>query len=204
MAANLAISIAHDLNTYALLVDGDVRNPTLAQWLGLQNEKGLLDYLAGDGKVSELLLKTDVEKLDFLSAGAIQDNPTELIASKKMEALMNELKSRYSDRYVIFDSTPLLATTEPEVLSKLVDGIIIVVQAGVTLRETVKQAIAPLEKEKILGFVLNYLEFRSSGQSTRYFGSDRYGYGYRYGYGKGKAKSQSRWGKLFPFNWKFN
>ncbi len=114
-----------------------------------------------------------------------------------MEALVHELKSRYPDRYVIFDSTPLLATTEPEVLGKLVDGIIIVVRAGVTPRETVKQAIASLEKEKILGVVLNVVEFKSSGLFSRYFGSD--GYYYRYGYGKSKAKPQSRWGKRFRF-----
>jgi Mrp family chromosome partitioning ATPase len=114
-----------------------------------------------------------------------------------MEALVNELKSRYDDRYIILDATPLLATTEPEVLSKVVDGIIIVVRAGVTPRETVKQAIASLEKEKILGFVLNDLQFKSSCLSSRYFGSD--GYYYRYGYGKTEAEP-TRWTKLIRFN----
>ena len=98
-----------------------------------------------------------------------------------MEALIKELKSRYSDRYIIFDSTPLLATSEPEILSKLVDGILIVVRAGETPRETVKQAISSLEKEKILGVVLNDLQFKSSGLTNRYFGSDDPYYGYRYG-----------------------
>jgi Mrp family chromosome partitioning ATPase len=118
-----------------------------------------------------------------------------------MEALVQELKSRYRDRYVIFDSTPLLATAEPEVLAKLVDEILIVVRAGSTPRETVKQAIASLEKKKILGFVLNDVEFKFSGLSSRYFGSDGYSYRYGYGYGYGKkgAKPQSRWGKIFPF-----
>ena len=121
-----------------------------------------------------------------------------------MEALIHELKSRYPDRYVIFDSTPLLATTEPEVLAKFVDGIIVVVHAGVTPRETVKQAIANLDKEKIIGFVLNHVEFKSHGQSLRYFGSGGYyykhGYGYKYGYGKSKSQPPaSQWGKLLRF-----
>jgi exopolysaccharide/PEP-CTERM locus tyrosine autokinase len=204
VAANLAISISHELQTHALLVECDLRNPNLAQWFGLQDGKGLSDYLIGNGNASELLMKTKVEKLNLLPAGTIQDNPTELIGSKKMETLIHELRSRYPDRYVVIDSTPLLATTEPEVLAKFVDGIIIVVRAGVTPRETVKQAIANLDKGKIIGFVLNDLEFKSHGQSSRYFGSDgyhyKYGYGYRYGYGNSKAQPPpSRWGKLFRF-----
>ena len=204
VSTNLAISISHELNTHALLVDCDLRNPSLAQWFGLQNGKGLSDYLAGDGNASELFMKTKVEKLNLLSGGTVQDNPTELIGSKKMEALIHELKSRYPDRYVVLDSTPLLATAEPEVLAKFVDGIIVVVRAGVTPRETVKQAIANLDKGKIIGFVLNDLEFKSHGQSSRYFGSHgyyyKYGYGYRYGYGKSKAQPPpSRWGKLIRF-----
>lgn len=197
VAANLAISISHELHTHALLVDCDFRNPNLAQWFGLQNGKGLSDYLVGDGDPSPLFMKTGVEKLSLLSSGTIQDNPAELIGSKKMEALIHELKSRYQDRYVVIDSTPLLATSEPEVLAKLVDGIIVVVQAGVTSRETVKQAIANLDKEKIIGFVLNQLEFKSHGQSLRYFGSHRYYY--RYGYRDMSTSSGHSWKKLFRF-----
>lgn len=198
VAANLAISISHELHTHALLVDCDLRNPTLAQWMGLRNGKGLSDYLSGDGNTSELFMKTKVEKVNLLPSGTAQDRPTELIGSKKMEDLVHEMRSRYSDRYIIFDSTPLLATTEPEVLAKFVDGIIIVVRAGVTPRETVKQAIASLEKGKIIGFVLNYLEFRSHGQSSRYFGSD--GYYYRYGYGY-KNDDWKNPGQPFPDRW---
>jgi exopolysaccharide/PEP-CTERM locus tyrosine autokinase len=199
VSANLAAGIVQDLHAHALMVDCDMRSPQLSQWFGLNGDKGLSDYLAGDGKLDDLLKKTGVEKLSILSGGGVRDNPTELIASKKMEALINELKTRYRDRYIIFDSTPLLATTEPEVLAKLVDGIIIVIRAGVTPRETVKQAIASLDKEKIIGFVLNGLEFKSSGLSSRYFGSNEYYYTYGYGYGKGKSKGQSWLKKILPF-----
>ena len=99
-----------------------------------------------------------------------------------MEAFIQELKSQQSNRYIIFDSTPILATTEPEVLGRLVDGIIFVVRAGLTPRETIQQAIRSLEKEKILGVVLNDLDFKSSALHSRYFGSD--GYYYKYGYGR--------------------
>jgi protein-tyrosine kinase len=202
VSANLAIGIAHDLHAHALLVDCDLRNPSVAKCFSLENGKGLSDYLVGNEQISELLRKAEVEKLSILTSGAMQDNPTELMGSKKMESLVQELKSRYSDRYIIFDSTPLLATTEPEVLGKLVDGIIIVVRAGVTLRETVKRAIAPLDKEKVLGFVLNSLEFKSPGLSHRYFGSygyyySKYGYSRGYGYSKGTSNHQGRWKKIF-------
>ncbi len=190
ISANLAAGIAYDFQANALLVDCDLRSPSLGEWFGLPNGHGLADYLIGRKEIPELLHKTEIERLKILLGGTIQDNPTELIGSGKMQALIQEWRARYNDRYIIFDSTPLLSTSEPEVLSKMVDGILIVVRAGVTPRETVKQAISSLEKEKILGFVLNDLQFKSSGLNSRYFGSDgyRYGYGYGYGYGKGRKK----------------
>jgi protein-tyrosine kinase len=180
VAANLAAGIAHDFQAYSLLVDSDLRNPSLGKWLGIHNGYGLGDYLVGKKEIPELLIKTEVERLKVLLGGTLQDNPSELIGSGRMEALIKELKERYSDRYIVFDSTPILATSEPEVLCKLVDGIIFVVRAGVTPRETVKQAISALDKDKILGVVLNDLKFRSSGLTNRYFGSDDSYYGYRY------------------------
>jgi exopolysaccharide/PEP-CTERM locus tyrosine autokinase len=180
VAANLAAGIAHDFHAYSLLVDSDLRNPSLGKWLGIHNGYGLSDYLVGKKEIPELLIKTEVERLKVLLGGTLQDNPSELIGSGRMEALIGELKDRYSDRYIIFDSTPILATSEPEVLCKLVDGIIFVVRAGMTPRETVKQAISALDKDKILGVVLNDLQFKSSGLTNRYFGSNDSYYGYRY------------------------
>lgn len=196
VSANLASGIAHHIQAHALLVDCDLRNPQVGQWFGMNNVKGLSDYLVGDRKLSDFLIKTEVEKLTILPGGSIPDNPTELIGSTKMEDLVHELRTRYSDRYVIFDCTPLLATSEPEVLSKWVDGIVVVIRAGVTVRETVKQALSSVEKGKILGFVLNDLQFKSSGLSSRYFGSGGYYYKYGYGYGKSRTQPQSRWRKL--------
>jgi exopolysaccharide/PEP-CTERM locus tyrosine autokinase len=197
VAANLAAGIAHDLHFHALLVDCDLRNPSISQWFGVQNGHGLSDYLVGRGQLPELLMKTEMEKLSILTGGSAQEKPAELIGSKRMEALVRELKSRYNDRYIILDATPLLATTEPEVLARLVDGILIVVRAGVTPRETVKQAIASLDPKKIMGFVLNDVEFKSSGLSSRYFGSD--GYYTKYGYGKRRTEPRSQLGKMSPF-----
>jgi exopolysaccharide/PEP-CTERM locus tyrosine autokinase len=180
IAINLAISIAIELHSHALLVDCDLRNPTLSRWFGMQEAKGLSDYLLGGVELPDLLVKTQVDKLSLLCGGSSQDNPVELIGSQRMDALVGELKSRYNDRYIILDSSPVLATTEPNVLDKMVDGIILVVRAGETPRESVQQAVKLLKTEKIIGVVLNDMQFKSSALHSRYFGTHRYYYDYRY------------------------
>ncbi len=188
VSTNLAIILAHDLHSYALLVDADLRNPALSRWFGLHNGSGLSDYLSGKSDVPDLLMKTKIAKLSILSSGTVRDNPVELIGSKRMESLVDELRSRYSDRYIIFDSSPLLATTEPSVLTKFVDGIILVVRAGSTPRETVKQALSSVDPAKVLGVVLNDMQLQSKILNARYFGTSRYYY--RYGYGESKEQSE--------------
>jgi exopolysaccharide/PEP-CTERM locus tyrosine autokinase len=180
VAINLAISIAIELHSHAVLVDCDLRNPTLSRWFGYQKAKGLSDYLLSKAELPELLIKTQIDKLTLLCGGTTQDNPVELIGSHKMDAMVEELRARYEDRYIILDSSPILATTEPNVLNKIVDGILFVVRAGITPRESVQQAIKLLEKDKIMGVVLNDLEFKSAGLHTRYFGTNRYYYNYHH------------------------
>ena len=180
VAINLAISIAIELHSHAVLVDCDLRNPTLSRWFGYEKAKGLSDYLLSKAELPELLVKTQIDKLTLLCGGSTQDNPVELIGSHKMDALVEELRARYEDRYIIMDSSPILATTEPNVLNKIVDGILFVVRAGITPRESVQQAIKLLEKDKIMGVVLNDLEFKSAGLHSRYFGTNRYYYNYHH------------------------
>ena len=180
IAINFAISIAAELHSYALLVDCDLRNPTLSRSFGFDQGNGLSNYLAGEVELPEILVKTPVDKLSIIPGGALQENPVELIGSNKMKSLVTDLKTRYADRYIILDSSPLLATTEPSVINEMVDGIIIVIKAGVTPRESVQQAIKLLDKKKIIGVVLNDLEFKTEALIQRYFGSDRYYYNYQY------------------------
>ena len=198
VAANLGLVLSHDLHTHSLLVDADLRNPALSRWFGLHEGRGLSDYLAAGASIPGLLTKTSVEKLTILSSGSFQANPVELIGSKRMESLVHEMRERYSDRYIIFDSSPLLATTEPSVLTRIVDGIILVIRAGVTPRETIQQALATVDREKVLGIVLNELEFESGALSSRYFGSSEYYYRYK---DKQKASGPParNWRSLFPF-----
>lgn len=180
MAVNLASTIALELHSHALLVDCDLRNPSITRWFGLLEKKGLADYLIGESSIEDLLIKTPIDKLSVLSGGSIQGNPVELIGSKKMKTLVQDLKSRYEDRYIIIDSSPILATTEPSVLNEMIDGIILVVKSGETPRETIQQAIKLLDKKKILGVVLNNMEFKTKALLQRYFGADHQYYDYRH------------------------
>lgn len=180
VAVNLASIIAVELHSHALLVDCDLRNPSITRWFGLQEKKGLSDYLMGEAEIQDLLIKTSIDKLSILSGGSIQDNPVELIGSKKMKTLVQDLKSRYDDRYIIIDSSPILATTEPSVLNEMVDGIILVIKSGDTPRETIQQAVKLLNKNKILGIVLNNMQFKTKALFQRYFGTNHQYYDYRY------------------------
>jgi exopolysaccharide/PEP-CTERM locus tyrosine autokinase len=180
IAINLAIIIATELHSHALIVDCDLRNPTLSRWFGFHEVKGLSDYLTGEASLQDLLVKTSVDKLSILPGGAFQANPVELIGSNKMKSLVADLKARYADRYIILDSSPLLATTEPSVLNEMVDGILLVIKSGVTPRESIQQALKLLDKKKIIGAVLNNMEFKTEAMIRRYFGTNRYYYDYRY------------------------
>ena len=192
-AINLAIIIAIELNSNALLVDCDLRNPSLSRWFGFQEKKGLSDYLLGEAELPDLLVKTSVDKLSILPGGSFQENPVELIGSKRMKSLIADLKMRYDDRYIILDSSPLLATTEPSVLKDMVDGILLVIKSGATPRESIQQALKAVDKQKIIGVVLNNLEFKTKAMVRRYFGTHRDYYDYHYSKRHPEPKG---WGKL--------
>lgn len=180
VAINLAITIAVELQSNALLVDCDLRNPSISRLFGFQEKKGLSNYLLGEAELPDLLVKTPVDKLSILPGGTLQDNPVELIGSKKMKFLVDDLKTRYDDRYIILDSSPILATTEPSVLNEMVDGILLVIKSGDTPRESVQLALTLLDKKKIMGVVLNHLELKTKALLRRSFGTHQYYYNYRY------------------------
>ena len=155
VSSNLSISIAHGINEHALLVDSDLRRPVIHKIFGLNSRVGLSNYLNEDIPLPHTLDKTQIEKLTVLPAGNSPDNPSELLSSKKMIDLIQEVKERYDDRYIIFDSTPVHQTPDPAILAKHIDGIILVVRSGKTNREVVARTVESLGKEKILGVVFN-------------------------------------------------
>lgn len=171
VTANLAISIANGVEEHVLLIDADVRRPRIHQFFGLGQTGGLSDYLTTGSNVSKHLIKTPVDKLTILPAGLPPANPTELLTTQKMKALLQEVSGRYEDRYIIIDSAPYSVASETAALANYVDGFIIVVRAGKTPRKAVTEVIEHLGKEKVLGIILNH-----SDQTAKKY----YGYGKSY------------------------
>jgi protein-tyrosine kinase len=177
VSANLAISLARGMDQYCLVVDCDLRRPTLAGLLGMANEPGLSDYLQTKCDVPQLIQKTSVEKLSLLASGHPPVNPSELLGSTRMEGLVQELSSRYDDRFVIFDSPPIQAASETSVLARQVDGIVLVVRWGASGRDHVRRLVEDIGKEKIIGVVFN--GYKSNVVESRIFKyADHYQYDY--------------------------
>lgn len=155
VAGNLAASIALGIDEYVLLVDADLRQPSLHQLLGYGKAEGLHEYLTGRKRLDELIIRTEIEKLSLLLGGKNVPNPAELLSSSAMEDFLKEVSTRYKDRFIVIDSTPSQVTAEANVLANFVDGIVLVVRTGRSPREAVKRTINNLGKEKILGVVFN-------------------------------------------------
>jgi len=157
IALNLAMSIALEVDSHALLVDADVANPSLMHMTHLPPaSKGLLDLLdSGDTKLHDVLLRTNVEKLTLLPAGTAHGRATEMLASETMASLLEDMASRYADRILIFDSPPLLATTEARALASHMGQIIMVVEADRTTQALVKHALETIESCPVVMMVLN-------------------------------------------------
>ncbi|RII28158.1 MAG: tyrosine protein kinase [Geobacter sp.] len=154
-AINLAFTFAREYKQTALLVDCDLRNQQIHERLGYSSEKGLADYLIDDVPFPDLMVWPGVEKLTVISGGKTVKDRSELLGSLGMKNLVNDMKTRYPDRYVIFDVPPLLTCADSQAFAPLVDYILIVVQAGKTSLQDVNRALKLIPGEKILGLVMN-------------------------------------------------
>jgi protein-tyrosine kinase len=173
------MSIASELDHTVMLVDADVARPSVLNVLGLPPGPGLLEILEGKADVASTLLRTNVDKLTLLPSGTPHPKATELLASDAMANLLDDMATRYPDRIVIFDSPPLLLTTESRVLATNMGQIVVVVHAGRTLQAEVQQALSTIETCPVKMMLLN--KARTKGQ-------EGYGYGYYYGYGYGYGR----------------
>tara|TARA_R110002072_G_scaffold192102_1_gene348785 strand:- start:2347 stop:3081 length:735 start_codon:yes stop_codon:yes gene_type:complete len=154
-AANLAVSIAQDLKQTVLLVDLDLRDPSLAKYLGIDTKVGLTDYIAGKATVAECLVRLPFQRISVFPAGDAIDFSSETLGSPDMNKLANELKERYDDRIIIYDMPPLLDQDDPLVFLPHVDAFLLVVKEGVTTTEEVKRSVEILDPSKVIGVVLN-------------------------------------------------
>lgn len=168
-AINLAVSIAMELDHTVLLVEADVLRPSALERLGVTAAKGLLDKLESPQlDLADVLLRTNIPKLTLLPAGTASSRSTELLASDTMDKLLEELASKYANRVIIFDTPPLLSTTESRVLASHMGQVVMVMEANNTPISTVKQAFATVESHPVVLSMLN--KYRGPK------GSNAYGY----------------------------
>ena len=154
-AINLAMSICLQVDRTVLLVDADLRRPAIHRYLGLDTVEGLSDYLLFQAEIPNLLINPDIEKLIILPGGKALPNSTEVLGSPRMESLVKEMKERYPDRFIIFDSSALLARADPLVFSRYIDGFLLVVEAEKTSTKDVEKALDLLKEKTVVGIVLN-------------------------------------------------
>ena len=172
-ATNLAMSIASEQDKTVLLVDADVLKPNVLRTLGLENRKGLMEYLKGDiDDIAEVLYSTNIDKLKIIPAGRSHHLSTELLASKKMHETVDEFANRYPDRIVIFDTPPLIGINESAVLANFAGQAVVVVEEGKAKMADVKLSVERLNPDMAIGFVVN----KSVHNDTD--GSGYYGYYY--------------------------
>ncbi|MYN09192.1 XrtA-associated tyrosine autokinase [Pseudoduganella aquatica] len=167
-AINLAMSIAMERDITVLLVDADVARPSVLKVLGLGAEAGLMDILINDElELADVILKTNVPALSILPAGRSNRHATELLASRSMSTLLSEISNRYADRIVIFDSPPLLITTEASVLAAQMGQVVLVVEAEATTQNAVREALRLLDSCKHIDLIYNKIK---AFPGTEYYG----------------------------------
>lgn len=159
---NLGVSIAHELNRTVLLIDADLRTPTKEHknfandFFRMKTNKGLSDYLVNGAEISELLINPGIERLVLLPGGKTIDNSAEYLGSTRMESMIKEMKSRYmSDRIIIIDAPGMLVAADSLIISKYVDGILLVVEENRTTTDQLKKTMQLLKDKPVIGSVIN-------------------------------------------------
>ncbi len=181
-AISLALSIAMEQDKTVLFVDADTAKAEAGRVLGVpQDAPGLIELLEHPGMVPEdLIMDTNVDKFRILPAGDLHTHANELLASARMRQLMMELSEEDSNRVIVFDSPPLLLTTEAAVLAGFMGQIVFIVSADMTPQHAVTQAIEHIGEDKMVGLVLNRARRRSNPYHYDYgYGRGPYGYGVR-------------------------
>jgi capsular exopolysaccharide synthesis family protein len=184
ICANLGVSIAQGIEKQALLVECDLRRPSLSKLLKLSASSGLVDYLQNGTPLEQLIQQTSMPKLSVLASGKPPKNPAELIDTKKMASLIKDLENQDPDRLIIFDSPPIQAASETNILAQRVDKVILVVRWGYARREHAKQLVKMLGRDKVIGVVFNAFEMSRLESKLQ---------GYYYGYKDYYSSSYSKY-----------
>ena len=175
-SVNLAASISLERELNVLLVDADVAKPHISTAFGLADRPGLLDLLEDETMtIDQVLVRTDLNDIQVLPAGRKHSQSTELLASERMEEVMHELATRYSDRIIVLDSPPLLITSEAQALASQVGQIALVVESGMTTNAQIQEALEQLDQDKAINLILNKSLYSQTGG---YYGGTYGSYGF--------------------------
>ncbi|MEW6427395.1 MAG: tyrosine protein kinase [Thermodesulfobacteriota bacterium] len=155
ITVNLALTFAREFSQTVLLVDGDLKEQQVHKLLGYTSTRGLGEFLSGNAEFEDLIVWPGVEKLTVVSGGKSRKDSAELMNSPLMQSLVIDLKNRYPDRCILFDAPPVLDTADVPSFAPLVDGIVLVMEAGRTSKKDIAAALKLLPAEKILGLVIN-------------------------------------------------
>ncbi|MCT8140340.1 CpsD/CapB family tyrosine-protein kinase [Anaerobacillus sp. CMMVII] len=168
--ANLAVVLAQQGNR-VLLVDADLRKPTVHYTFRCPNTKGLTSVLTKQAQLEDAIMLTDVENLDILTSGPVPPNPSELLSSKSMELLLTSTTVPYD--IILLDTPPVLVVTDAQLLANICDGVVLVVSSGKTeIEQAIKaKELLEMSKAKILGAVLNNKDVKHS-QNYYYYGKN--------------------------------
>lgn len=158
VAANLAIAIAMELNQTVLLVDMDLRNPSISRYFGLNAKLGLKEYLSGDYQLSDVLVNPGIKRLVILPGKGRADDSAELLSSPKMASLVADIKAQYDSRIIIFDVPPILQTDDVLLSAGYFDSTLLVLEDGKNNESNITKALQLLEGSHLLGTVLNKSE----------------------------------------------
>jgi protein-tyrosine kinase len=177
--SNLAITYAQE-GKKTLIIDADLRKPSLHHMFMLSNRIGLTNVLLNEQAWSTAVRTSHIPNLSVMPAGAIPPNPSEILSSQRMKALLQELREHFD--MILFDTPPILAVTDGLIISSMCDGVVMVVKSGRTKQGMARRLQQNLDhaKARVLGVVLNNVK-RKSGEGYYY----RY---YKYGYGYGQKK----------------
>lgn len=177
VSVNLAAAIALEYEEKVILIDADLRAPSVHRYFNDDGTYGLTEFLSSNslGNIGELVHDTHVNGLRYIPAGKPTRFASELLAKEKMRRLIEEVHSEFPGHMVVIDSPPVLATPDPMVLSRFVDGVIMVIRAGKTPKDYLAKALSSFSSSKILGIVLNGADLGLGSKYYYYYSSNGHG-----------------------------
>lgn len=166
-ATNMAVTYAQ-ADKKVLIIDADLRKPTMHHTFSISNRRGLTNVLTGQASLDEVITGSHIPNLSVMPSGPIPPNPSEMLSSKRLVALLDELRQQFD--LIVVDTPPALAVTDAQIIASRCDGVVLVINSGEVKREMAMKAKANLEhvKARILGVVLNNID-RKNGEAYYYY-----------------------------------